>query len=635
MSQTITRERLDQIKEKRFVEIALRHAQEPEKIEFTQGLVEDGKIHVMVCGGTGCHASQSDEIRQRLDEQVAAYNLQDKVEIHRTGCFGLCEVGPNIVVYPQGIFYCHVTLADVDEIVKHHFVDGRILERLIFHESHMDDDHMTPVEQVGFYKHQVRIALANCGRVDPENIEDYIAFDGYQALANAVLEQTPEEIVQIISDSGLRGRGGAGFPTGKKWEFTKNASGKKKYVVCNADEGDPGAFMDRSILEGDPHTLIEAMTIAAYAVGADEGFVYVRAEYPIAVERLKIAIKEAEEFGFLGDHIFGTDFCFKLHIRLGAGAFVCGEETALIESIEGKRGTPRNKPPFPATSGVYNKPTLINNVETYANICPILRKGADWFRSIGTETSPGTKVFSLGGNIYNTGLIEVPMGMTFREIIYDIGGGIPGGKEFKAVQTGGPSGGCIPAEYLDTPVDYESLKALGSMMGSGGMIVMDETSCMVDIAKFYLEFTVEESCGKCTPCRIGNKRLLEVLDKMTKGEATQKDLDRLLPLAEMIKSTSACGLGQSSPNPVISTYQYFKDEYEAHVLEKRCPTHKCKPLIEFYITEDCIGCTKCARNCPVKCIDGEMRSMHVIRTEECIKCGNCVTVCPKHAVLVR
>lgn len=625
---------LNALRDKRLKEIEIRH-QIQSNINLDQGLIEDGKIHVMVCAGTGCHSSDGDEIRRRLAYGVEANNLQDKVEVHKTGCFGLCESGPNIVIFPQGIFYSHVKLDDVEDIVNEHFKNGKILERLIFKESKTDGDYVTPVDDVNFYKWQTRIALENCGRIDPENIEDYIAYDGYQALTMALEDMTPDEVIQVLIDSKLRGRGGAGFPTGLKWKFTKDATGSKKYVACNGDEGDPGAFMDRSILEGDPFTVIEAMTIAGYAVGADEGYIYVRAEYPIAVQRLRTAIAQAERYGFLGDDILETGFNFHLKVRLGAGAFVCGEETALIESIEGKRGTPRTKPPYPAQYGIYGMPTVINNVETFANITHIIRKGADWFKSIGTESSPGTKVFSLGGNINNTGLIEVPMGITFRDVIYKIGGGIPNGKKFKAIQTGGPSGGCIPEEYIDTPIDYDSLKALGSMMGSGGMIVMDEDNCMVDIAKFYLEFTVEESCGKCTPCRIGNKRLLEILTKITKGQAEPRDLVLLEDLAHMIIETSACGLGMSSPNPVLSTLRYFRDEYEAHVNEKTCPAGVCKDLLKYFITDKCIGCTKCARNCPVSCIDGSVKQRHVINQEACIKCGTCQTVCPVGAVIVK
>lgn len=624
---------LSEIREVRYKEIENRYRRQ-EPFSKEEGLLDGEKISVMICGGTGCQASDSTEIRQRLCDKVEELGLSDRVEIHRTGCFGLCEVGPNIVVYPQGIFYCGVKLNDIDEIVERHFLNGEIVERLVYSESKEEDisEKLLPVDEVGFYKHQVRISLRNCGKIDPENIDDYIAADGYKALAD-VITRDPQEIIDIIKASGLRGRGGAGFPTGNKWQFTKNASGKKKYVVCNADEGDPGAFMDRSILEGDPHSVLEAMAIAAYAIGADSGFIYIRAEYPIAVKRLQKAIEQAKNKGLLGDNILGSEFSFNVEIRLGAGAFVCGEETALLESIEGKRGIPRNKPPFPANKGLWSKPTLINNVETYANVCSILRNGAEWFRGIGTDKSPGTKVFSLGGKVTHTGLIEVPMGTTFREIIYDIGGGIPNGKKFKAVQTGGPSGGCIPEEYLDTPIEYESLKQLGSMMGSGGMIVIDEDTCIIDLAKFYLEFIIDESCGRCTPCRIGSKRLHEILENISKGKAEEADLLELRTLAETIKATSACGLGQSAPNPVLSTLEYFLDEYFDHVYDKHCKAHVCKNLFKYEIREDkCIGCTKCARNCPASCITGSLKHFHYINQEQCIKCGTCYSACPVSAI---
>lgn len=626
-----TYKKLEEIRQRTKAKIDLRHFVQKE-INLDEGLNKDGKTHVLVCAGTGCHASDGDEIRARLFEKAEELGLSESIDIHKTGCFGLCEAGPNIVVFPQGIFYSHVTLNDVDEIVESHFQNGNIVERLVFKESRTGEDHIHPVNEVNFYKHQKRVTLANCGVINPELIEEYIAFDGYQALYKAVTEQTPEEVITVIEDSGLRGRGGAGFPTGKKWHLTAIEKSKKKYVACNADEGDPGAFMDRSILEGDPHAVIEAMAIAAYCIGADEGVIYVRAEYPIAVRRLEIAIEQAKELGLLGDNIFETDFSFHLRIRLGAGAFVCGEETALIESIEGKRGIPRNKPPFPAQRGIFNKPTLINNVETYANIPAILRNGVEWFRSIGTEASPGTKVFSLGGNVVNTGLIEVPTGTTFREVIYDIGGGIPKGRKFKAVQTGGPSGGCIPEEYLDTPIDFDTLRELGSMMGSGGLIVMDDSNCMVDIARFYLDFTVDESCGKCTPCRIGNKRLLEMLIDLTRGKSQVSDIQKMGNLGETIIATSACGLGQSSPNPVLSTIRYFADEYIAHARDHRCPAGVCKDLVSYTITDKCIGCTKCKRQCPVDCIEGTLKELHVIEQEACIKCGACFDACPVHAI---
>lgn len=624
----MNKEILDKLKDDRIKEIQLRFEKQHE-FGLDEGLRNDGKIHVMVCGGTGCQASESLTMMDKLQMEVEKYDLQDKIEVHQTGCFGLCEVGPNVVVYPQGVFYCGVHLEDVDEIVESHFKNGQIIERLIFTESKDEaaEGKLKPVDEVSFYKKQVRISLRNCGKIDPENIDDYLAVDGYQALEKA-LHMTPDEIIKIISDSGLRGRGGAGFPAGKKWEFTKIAQGDKKYVVCNADEGDPGAFMDRSILEGDPNTVLEAMAIAAYCIGSDEGFIYIRAEYPIAVKRLEIAIKQAEEKGFLGENILGSGFNFKISLRLGAGAFVCGEETALIESIEGNRGIPRNKPPFPANSGVWNKPTLINNVETFANICPIINNGADWFRSIGTEKSPGTKVFSLGGKVNHTGLIEVPMGMTFREIVYDIGGGIPGGKEFKAIQTGGPSGGCIPAEFLDTPVEYETLKELGSMMGSGGMIVIDEDTCVVDLAKFYMDFLIDESCGKCTPCREGTTRLYEILDRITKGEGNKSDIKALRELGELLTDASLCGLGKTAANPVLSTLHYFMDEYEEHINEKRCRAGSCKDLTQYFIEDNCIGCGKCKRECPVSCIDGTPKERHVIDQDRCIKCGTCLKTCP-------
>ncbi len=593
------------------------------------------RAHVLICAGTGCTSSKSELIAQEMEAQLKEKGLDKEIKVVRTGCFGLCALGPIMIVYPEGAFYSHVTVEDVTEIVDEHLLKGRIVKRLLYDETIQEgSDDIKSLNEVDFYKKQKRIALRNCGVIDPENIDEYIAFDGYKALGKVLTEMTPEQVIDTIKASGLRGRGGGGFTTGMKWDFTAKAQGDKKYVACNADEGDPGAFMDRSILEGDPHSVIEAMAIAAYAVGADEGYIYIRAEYPIAVERLRIAIDQAKEYGLLGKNIFGTDFSFELDLRLGAGAFVCGEETALLTSIEGKRGEPRPRPPFPAVKGLWMKPTLLNNVETYANICQIILNGADWFTSIGTEKSKGTKVFALGGKINNTGLVEVPMGTTLREIIEEIGGGIPNGKKFKAAQTGGPSGGCIPASLMDTPIDYDSLTAIGSMMGSGGLIVMDEDNCMVDIAKFYLEFTVDESCGKCTPCRVGTKRLYEILDKITKGQGTLEDLDKLEELALHIKSSSLCGLGQCAPNPVLSTLKYFRDEYVAHVVQKRCPAGVCKDLLNYVIIEDkCKGCSACARKCPVGAISGEIKNPFVIDPDKCIKCGACVETCKFGAIV--
>nr|WP_200773755.1 NADH-quinone oxidoreductase subunit NuoF [Tepidimicrobium xylanilyticum] len=590
-------------------------------------------VHVLVCGGTGCHSSQGDEIRQLLEKKAEEIGL-DNIKVSLTGCFGLCETGPNIVIYPEGIFYSHVKLEDVDEIVEEHFVNGNLVKRLLY-QGAVKEEAILPVNEVNFYKKQTRVALRNCGLINPEDIDEYIAFDGYQALAKVLTEMSQQEVIDFVKAANVRGRGGAGFPAGVKWETAYRYSADKKYVICNADEGDPGAFMDRSILEGDPHSVLEAMAICGYAIGSDQGYIYVRAEYPIAVKRLKIAIEQAKEKGLLGKNILGTDFSFDIELRLGAGAFVCGEGTALMESIEGRRGMPRTKIHRTAHKGLWGKPTVINNVETFANIPVIFQKGVEWFKNIGTEDSPGTKVFALGGKINNTGLVEIPMGITLRDIIYDIGGGIPNGKEFKAVQTGGPSGGCIPKEYIDTPVDFKSLAELGSIMGSGGMVVMDEDNCMVDIARFFLDFTVEESCGKCVPCREGTKRMLEILERITNGEGTPEDLDRLESLSETITNGSLCGLGQTAANPVISTMKYFRDEYEAHVYEKRCPAGSCQALLQFFITENCIGCTKCARNCPVSCISGKVKERHVINTDECIKCGTCMEVCPVGAVIKR
>jgi NADH:ubiquinone oxidoreductase subunit F (NADH-binding)/(2Fe-2S) ferredoxin/NAD-dependent dihydropyrimidine dehydrogenase PreA subunit len=592
------------------------------------------RSHVLICGGTGCHSSGSADVMETFKTELEKHNLEKEIKLVQTGCFGLCAVGPVVIVYPEGAFYSRITADDVPRIVTEHLLKGRIVTDLLYHDSIHEDEVIKSLNEVEFYKKQKRIALRNCGVIDPENIDEYIAFDGYKALGKVLLEMTPEETIEIIKASGLRGRGGAGFPTGLKWEFTAKAESDKKYVCCNADEGDPGAFMDRSILEGDPHSVLEAMTIAGYAVGADQGYIYVRAEYPIAVKRLTIAIGQAREAGLLGKNIFGTDFSFDIELRLGAGAFVCGEETALMASIEGYRGEPRPRPPFPAVKGVFGKPTLLNNVETYANIPQIILNGPEWFQTIGTEKSKGTKVFALGGKINNTGLVEVPMGTTLREIIYEVGGGIPNGKKFKAAQTGGPSGGCIPVEHLDTPIDYDSLAKVGSMMGSGGLIVMDEDNCMVDIARFFLDFTVDESCGKCPPCRIGTKRMLEILDRIVEGKGEEGDIEKLEELGKTIKSASLCGLGQTAPNPVLSTLQYFRDEYEAHIRDKRCPAGVCQKLLQIIIQADlCKGCGLCVKVCPVDAISGERRSPHTIDQSKCIKCGACLEKCPFKAIV--
>ena len=591
------------------------------------------RSHILVCGGTGCHSNNSAAIFDEFEKQLKEKGLDQEVKVVKTGCFGLCAAGPVIIVYPEGAFYSHVKVEDVTEIVDEHIGKGRLVTRLL-HKEAEDTEAVRALSDTNFYKKQTRVALRNCGVINPEEIDEYIAFDGYQALAKVLTEMTPRQVIEEITRSGLRGRGGAGFPTGKKWEFAANSVSDKKYVCCNADEGDPGAFMDRSVLEGDPHAVIEAMAIAAYAIGSDQGYVYIRAEYPIAVQRLQIAIDQAKEYGLLGQNIFDTGFNFDLEIRLGSGAFVCGEETALMVSIEGHRGEPRPRPPFPAVKGLFGKPTILNNVETYANVAQIILKGADWFASMGTEKSKGTKVFALGGKITNTGLVEIPMGTTLRQIVEDIGGGCPNGKKFKAAQTGGPSGGCIPASLIDTPIDYDNLIAIGSMMGSGGMIVMDEDNCMVDIAKFFLEFTVEESCGKCTPCRIGNRRLLEYLTKITEGKATMQDLDEMEQLCYYIKENSLCGLGQTAPNPVLSTLRYFRDEYIAHIKDKTCPAGVCKKLMKFYIDpEKCIGCSKCARNCPVEAISGTIKKPFVIDNQKCIKCGACLANCNFGAIV--
>lgn len=588
------------------------------------------KYHVLICGGTGCTSGKSKVIYNEFNSQLEASGEKNLAKVIMTGCFGLCAKGPIVIVYPEGTFYAHVKPEDVTNIVNSHLINGKPYEPLIYQDGEKISESLYSTK---FYAKQHRVALKNCGLIDPENIEEYIAMDGYQALAKCLTEYEPQQVVDIIKASGLRGRGGGGFSTGLKWQLTKNAVGDTKYVCCNADEGDPGAFMDRSILEGDPHSLIEAMAIAAYAIGGTHGYVYIRAEYPIAVNRLKIAIDEARELGLLGNNILGKGFSFDIDIRLGAGAFVCGEETALMTSIEGFRGEPRPRPPFPANKGLFGKPTLLNNVETYANVAQIILNGADWFSAMGTERSKGTKVFALGGKIVNTGLVEVPMGTTLREIVEEIGGGIPNGKKFKAAQTGGPSGGCIPASLIDTPIDYDNLIAIGSMMGSGGLIVMDETTCMVDIAKFFLEFTVDESCGKCTPCRIGTKRLLEMLEKVTNGTATLTDLDKMEELCYYIKQNALCGLGQTAPNPVLSTLRYFRDEYVSHIVDKKCPAGVCKKLIKYVITDDCRGCSICSRKCPAEAISGKIKEKFTIDMTKCIKCGACIDSCKFGAII--
>ena len=586
--------------------------------------------HILVCQGTGCTSSKSPQILENFKKIIEEKGIKN-VSLIKTLCFGLCAKGPIVIIRPEDTFYAQVTPEDCEEIIQSHIIEGKVVDRLLCKD--IDGTKVTKLDDLTFYKKQKRIALKNCGVINPEDIDEYIAFDGYRALARVLIEMTQDEVIETIDKSGLRGRGGAGFPTGKKWRATKDAKGDTKYVVCNADEGDPGAFMDRSILEGDPHAVLEAMEIAGYAVGAEKGYIYVRAEYPIAVHRLQIAIDQAREYGILGKNIFGTDFSFDIEIRLGAGAFVCGEETALLESIEGRRGQPRVKPPYPAQSGLWGCPTLINNVETYANVAQIILKGADWYSSIGTATSKGTKVFALGGNVNNVGLVEVPMGTTLREIVFDIGGGIPNGREFKAAQTGGPSGGCIPKEHLDTPIDYESLKEIGSMMGSGGLIVMDDTKCMVCLAKFYLQFTVSESCGKCTPCRIGTKRMLEILERLCSGEGDEYDIYKLEKLAANIKKASICGLGQSAPNPVISTMKYFREEFRQHAIEKECKAMECKALSRIEIDEEkCKSCGLCQKNCPVNAIEGEGREKRHINQDKCIKCTTCIRSCPFHAI---
>ncbi|HZK44783.1 MAG: NADH-quinone oxidoreductase subunit NuoF [Eubacteriales bacterium] len=594
------------------------------------------RSQILICTGTGCSSSNSPAIIERFEECIKEAGLEKEVKVVRTGCFGLCENGPICIVYPEGAFYSHIKVDDVPRIVSEHLVKGRIVADLLYKKSVNADGKILALDEIDFYRKQKRVALRNCGVINPEDINEYIAFDGYKALAKVLTEMSRDDVIDVILKSGLRGRGGAGFPTGLKWKFAKAPESDVKYVCCNADEGDPGAFMDRSVLEGDPHSVLEAMAIAGYAIGSQQGYIYVRAEYPIAVKRLRIAIDQAREKGMLGKDIFGTGFNFDIDLRLGSGAFVCGEETALMTSIEGCRGEPRPRPPFPAIKGLFGKPTILNNVETLANVCQIILNGPEWFASMGTEKSKGTKVFALGGKINNTGLVEIPMGTTLREIIYDIGGGIPNGKKFKAAQTGGPSGGCIPAEHLDIPIDYDNLIAIGSMMGSGGMIVMDEDNCMVNIAKFFLEFTVDESCGKCPPCRIGTRRMLEILDRITKGKGEDGDIEKLEKLAKNIKASALCGLGQTAPNPVLSTLRYFRDEYEAHIYEKRCPAGVCKALLNYVIDPDkCRGCSLCARNCPAGAISGQVRTPFVIDAKKCIKCGACETNCKFGAISKR
>ena len=626
----LTIEELNKIYNSKKDLVAMRHhsSDVPKNCEY--------KRQVLICGGTGCNSSGSKKVMEVLNDEIAKNGLESEVKVVRTGCFGLCSLGPIMIVYPEGSFYARVTPDEIPRIVKEHLKEGNVVKEMLYEDTVKEDGTVISLDETAFYKKQLRIALRNCGVIDPEDIEEYIATGGYQALAKVLTSMSQQDVIDELLKSGLRGRGGGGFPTGRKWSFAMAQDNDQKYVCCNADEGDPGAFMDRSILEGDPHTVLEAMTIAGYTIGANQGYIYVRAEYPVAVERLKIAIKQAKEQGLLGDNILGTGFKFDIELRLGAGAFVCGEETALMTSIEGHRGEPRPRPPFPAVKGLFGKPTILNNVETYANICQIILNGSEWFANMGTETSKGTKVFALGGKITNVGLVEVPMGTTLREIVEEIGGGVPNGKKFKAAQTGGPSGGCIPACHIDDPNDFEHLSALGSMMGSGGLIVMDEDNCMVDIAKFFLEFTVDESCGKCTPCRIGTKRLYELIDKITKGDATIEDIELIKELCEHMKSASLCALGQTASNPVVSTMRYFEDEYVAHVKDRTCPAGVCKDLLTYsVIAEKCKGCTLCKRNCPVDAISGEVKMPHVIDRNKCIKCGLCMKNCKFGAIEIK